>query len=58
MVNLIEDESKNSYTIRSDLMKNGDILQCKEDNDMKVLKKGDIIILVKKSFTNNCFKKK
>lgn len=57
MVNLIEDEENNGYTIRSDLMKDGEILQCRDDNDMHIIKEKDSVILVKKSFSNNCFNK-
>jgi len=57
MVNLIEDETKDSYTIRGDLMKDGDMLQCRDDKDMHVKKQGNTIILVKKSHQIFPFKK-
>ncbi len=55
MVSLIEDEIGNGYTIRSDLMKDGDTLQCRDDSDMHIKKEGEGVVLIKKSFRKNCF---
>lgn len=56
MVNLIEDE-KDGYTIRSDLMKDGEKLQCRDDQDMQIQKDGDGVILIKKCYTSQPFSK-
>jgi len=56
MTNLIEDEFNDGYTIRSDLMLDGESLQCRDDKDMHIKKDGNEIVLVKKSFSKNCFK--
>lgn len=55
--NLIEDESENGYTIRSDLMEDGQSLECRDDKDMHVQKDGDGVILTKKCFVSKCFSK-
>lgn len=57
MVNLVEDENDKGYTIRSDLMEDGESIECIEDHDMHVRKEGDSVVLVKKCFSNNCFSK-
>jgi len=57
VVELIEDEFDNGYTIRTDLMQDGDIIQCRDDSDMHVKKEGNSVILVKKCFKNHCFSK-
>lgn len=54
---LIEDRNSLGYTIRTDLMKEGQVVQCEDDKDMCIKKIHGEIILVKKSFTNNCFSK-
>lgn len=56
MVELIEDES-NGYTLRTDLMKDGETLQCRDDADMHIIKDGNSVVLVKKCFKNECFSK-
>lgn len=55
MSSLIEDENKDGYTIRSDLMKDGDKILCKDDNDMHIQKEGNSVILVKSCFVKNPF---
>jgi len=57
MSNLIEDETPDSYTIRTDKLGDGETLQCRDDADMTVKRVGNDIILVKKCFSNNCFSK-
>lgn len=57
MKNLIEDVSDTAYTIRSDLMQDGETLQCRDDSDMHVIKEGNSVVLVKKCFKNECFSK-
>lgn len=54
-MSLIEDETNDSYTIRTDKLEDGEILQCRDDNDMRVKKEGDSIVLIKKCFKNNVF---
>lgn len=56
-MNFIEDETDDSYTIRTDKLEDGETLQCRDDPDMHVKKEGDSIVLVKKCFSNNCFSK-
>jgi len=53
----IEDETVQGYTIRTDLMKNGDIIECRDDPDMCIKKEGDEILLVKKSYSSHPFRK-
>lgn len=53
----IENETEDGYTIRTDKLKDGQTIQCKEDSDMYVKKDGDSLILIKKSYSSNCFAK-
>lgn len=57
MSNLIEDETPESYTIRTDKLGEGESVQCRDDADMSVKKEGDSILLIKKCFRNDCFSK-
>jgi hypothetical protein len=57
MSNLIEDETETSYVIRTDKMKEGDSLECRDDHDMMIKKEGKSILLTKKCFFKNCFSK-
>ena len=55
MTIFIEDESEDGYTLRTDLLKEGEKIQCQDDGDMHVKKEGEAVILVKKCFQKNCF---
>ena len=55
--NLIEDESKDKYTIRCDKLKDGESIQCRDDPDMHVTKSGQSVILVKNCFVKQPFSK-
>ena len=57
MNDLIEDETPDSYTLRTDKLVDGESIQCRDDADMYVKKEGDSILLVKKCFRNDCFSK-
>ena len=54
---LIENQHSLGYTIRTDKMTDGQTIECQDDKDMYVKKIGEEIILVKKSFRNDCFSK-
>jgi hypothetical protein len=54
---LIEDENQEGYTVRSDLMKQGEKVDCRDDKDMQIQKDGEGVILIKKCFLRNCFSK-
>jgi len=56
MVELIEDED-NGYTLRTDLMKDGETLQCRDDADMHIIKDGNSVVLVKKCYQAKPFSK-
>lgn len=56
LVELIE-ENEDGYTMRSDLMKDGESLQCQDDNDMHIKKEGDSIVLIKSCYSKQPFSK-
>ena len=45
------------YTIRSDKMKKGEILECKDDPDMSIVKQDGKVSLVKKCYVKQPFVK-
>lgn len=51
----IEEESEDSYTIRTDILEEGQAVVCRDDKDMVVKKSGNSVILVKKCFKKDCF---
>ena len=57
MTERIEDIHDDGYTIRTDQMREGEIVECVEDSDMHVKKEEGWVVLVKKCFSNNCFSK-
>ena len=56
-MSFIEDETPDSYTVRTDKLEKGGTIQCRDDHDMSIRKEPDGLVLVKKSFKNNCFSK-
>lgn len=57
MSDLIEDETPDSYTIRTDKLQEGESVQCRDDRDMSVKIEKGSVLLIKKCFRNDCFSK-